>query len=56
MLMIDVMMADISLSQNEVSIHGELYWGILLGALIASFLWYLIVIDHKQYNDNKLTF
>jgi hypothetical protein len=53
--MIEMMMADISYSQNEVSIHGELYWGILLGALIASFLWYLIVFGHKQYNDNKLT-
>ena len=56
MLMIDAMTTDMVQVQDNISVTREFYLGILLGAVVASFLWDFILNDHKFTKSIKQTF
>ncbi len=56
MLMIDMAMTELAHVQRDVVLSGELYWGVIIGAFVASGLWYFLLNYKGGENINKLSF
>ena len=54
MTMIDVLMANVTHTQNEISVSGEWILGILFGVIITFELWYIFFIGFEMGKENKL--
>lgn len=53
--MIDVTMTDSQCAPEYAQINAELYYGIFIGALFASIIWYIILHFKEDGDINQLT-
>ncbi|NQU54789.1 MAG: hypothetical protein HQ522_19890 [Bacteroidetes bacterium] len=54
MTMVDFIREGYLCVQTEISVSAEWIFGILIGAITTSALWYILLIGSK-YGENKLT-
>ena len=53
--MIDVMMTDSQFAPEYVLVNAELYYGIFIGALFASVIWYILLNFREDGDMNQIT-